>query len=432
MVARLGRARSAARSVGGAVTAPVGQAPFDQPPLEPARLGIAVLGATGSVGESVARVVRAHPERLRVVSLAARGSDPDKLLACIGELRPLLVGVADPEAAREVARRAPEGTEVVAGEAGVVAAATHPEARRVVAAMVGAAGLRPAWAALDAGKDLALANKECLVVAGRLLMARAAARGVAVLPVDSEHAALQQALRGGRPEEVSRLVLTASGGPFWRRDRSTFDDITPAEALAHPTWKMGAKITVDSATLMNKGLELIEASHLFGVEPERIEVVVHPQSLVHSLVEFRDGTWLAQLSVNSMVFPVQHALSWPERWDNDFPGDDFPRLDLAALGRLEFHPVDRDRFPTVQLARAALAAGDSATAVLNGANEVAVAAFLRGAAPFPAIAATVAEVLAAHSPSAVGSLDEALGWDEWGRAQAAARLGGGAATRGVG
>jgi 1-deoxy-D-xylulose-5-phosphate reductoisomerase len=361
------------------------------------------------------------------VALAARGSDPDKLLACVAALRPRLVGVADAGAAREVARRAPAGVEVVAGEEGVTAAATHPEARRVVAAMVGAAGLRPAWAALEAGKDLALANKECLVVAGRLLMARAAERGVAVLPVDSEHAALHQALRGGRSEEVSRLVLTASGGPFWRRDAATFDRITPEEALDHPTWKMGAKISVDSATLMNKGLELIEASHLFGVEAARIEVVVHPQSLVHSLVEFRDGTWLAQLSVNSMVFPVQHALSWPERW-----GNDFPRLEPSELGRLEFHPVDAGRFPTVELARAALAAGDSATAVLNGANETAVAAFLRGAAPFPAIAATVAEVLAAHAPAAVASLDEALAWDEWGRVRAGERLGLRPATRGVG
>jgi 1-deoxy-D-xylulose-5-phosphate reductoisomerase len=376
-------------------------------------LGVALLGATGSVGDSVARVVRAHPDRLRVVALAARGSDPDKLLLRIAELRPRLVGVAEPAAAREVARHAPAGVEVVPGEEGVVAAATHPEAGRVVAAMVGAAGLRPAWAALEAGKDLALANKECLVVAGRLMMARAAERGVAVLPVDSEHAALHQALRGGRREEVSRLVLTASGGPFWRRDAASFERITPDEALAHPTWKMGAKITIDSATLMNKGLELIEASHLFGVDPARIEVVVHPQSLVHSLVEFRDGTWLAQLSFNDMVFPVQHALSWPERW-----GNDFPRLAPAELGRLEFHPVDGARFPTVDLARAALAVGDSAPAVLNGANEVAVAAFLRGAAPFPAIAATVAEVLAGHAAAAVGGIDEALAWDDWGRSRA--------------
>jgi 1-deoxy-D-xylulose-5-phosphate reductoisomerase len=212
---------------------------------------------------------------------------------------------------------------------------------------------------------------------------------------------------------VSRLVLTASGGPFWRRERGTFDAITPAEALSHPTWKMGAKISVDSATLMNKGLELIEACHLFAVPPDRVEVVVHPQSLVHSLVEFRDGSWLAQLSVNDMVFPVQYALSWPERW-----GNDFPRLQPDELGRLDFHPVDDDKFPTVELARAALAAGDSATAVLNGANEVAVGAFLRGAAPFPAIAATVAETLAGHAATPLYELDEALAWDRWGRARA--------------
>jgi 1-deoxy-D-xylulose-5-phosphate reductoisomerase len=380
-------------------------------------LGIAVLGSTGSVGSSVLRVVRQHPERLRVVALGAFGSSPDQLVRQAEELRPRLVGVADPAAAREVARRVPAGVEVVAGEEGLAAVACHPEARRVVAAMVGAAGLRPAWAAVEAGKDLALANKECLVVAGRLLMELARRRGVALLPVDSEHAALHQALRGGREGEVERLVLTASGGPFWRRDGATFDAITPAEALRHPTWKMGAKITVDSATLMNKGLELVEASHLFGVAPERVDVVVHPQSIVHSLVEFTDGTWLAQLSANDMVFPVQYALAWPERWRNDFP-----RLTPSELGRLEFHPVDTAKFPTVGLARDALLAGDSAPAVLNGANEVAVGAFLRGEAGFPAIAATVASVLEEHAAVAVASLDDALAWDAWGRARAAERL----------
>ena len=386
-------------------------------PGDRAVTGIALLGSTGSVGASVLRVVRQHPDRLRVVALAAFGSDPDKLVRQAEELRPRVLGVADPAAAREVARRAPAGVEVIGGEEGLLAVARHPDAQRVVAAMVGAAGLRPAWAAVEAGKDLALANKECLVVAGRLLMELAARRQVAILPVDSEHAALHQALRGGAAEEVARLVLTASGGPFWRRDAATFAAITPAEALAHPTWKMGAKITVDSATLMNKGLELIEASHLFGVAPHQVEVVVHPQSLVHSLVEFRDGSWLAQLSANDMVFPVQYALAYPERWSNDFP-----RLDPADLGRLEFHPVDAAKFPTVELARAALAAGDSAPAVLNGANEVAVGAFLSGAAGFPAIAATVAAVLEEHAPSAMGSLDEALAWDGWGRARAAELL----------
>lgn len=381
-------------------------------------LGLSVLGATGSVGSSVLRVVREHPERLHVVALAAYGSDPQKLLLQVEELRPRLVGVMDEAAAREVARQAPAGVEVVAGEEGLRAAATHPDARRVVAAMVGAAGLRPAWAAVDAGKDVALANKECLVVAGGLLTALAKERGAHLLPVDSEHAALHQALRGGAAGEVARLVLTASGGPFWRREAATFASIAPAEALAHPTWKMGAKITVDSATMMNKGLELVEASHLFAVPPERIEVVVHPQSLVHSLVEFCDGTWLAQLSVNDMVFPVQYALSWPERW-----GNRFPRLMPSELGRLEFHPVDEAKFPTVALARRALAAGASATAVMNGANETAVAAFLAGRASFPSIAATVAAVLDEHRAQAVVSLDEALAWDDWGRRRAAELLG---------
>jgi 1-deoxy-D-xylulose-5-phosphate reductoisomerase len=380
-------------------------------------VGVAVLGATGSVGSSVLRVVREHPERLRVVALAAYGSDPEKLLGQVEQLRPALVGVVDRSAAREVARRAPPGVEVVAGEEGLCAVATHPEAERVVAAMVGAAGLKPAWAAVDAGKDLALANKECLVVAGRLLVALAARRGVRLLPVDSEHAALHQALRGARQEEVARLVLTASGGPFWGRDAATFESITPEEALAHPTWKMGAKITVDSATLMNKGLELIEASHLFGVPPAAIEVVVHPQSLVHSLVEFRDGTWLAQMSPNDMAFPVQYALAWPERWANSFR-----RLSPGELGRLDFFPVDEEKFPTVALARRALAAGDSALAALNGANEAAVGAFLAGRTTFPAIARTVRAVLDEHPPRPVASLDEALGWDDWGRRRAAELL----------
>ncbi|HXT22681.1 MAG TPA: 1-deoxy-D-xylulose-5-phosphate reductoisomerase [Thermoanaerobaculia bacterium] len=374
---------------------------------------IAVLGATGSVGSSVMRVVREHPDKLRVVALAAYGRDPAKLLAQVEELRPRLVGVVDEAAAREVARQVPAGVEVVPGEEGLLAVATHPEAQRVVAAMVGAAGLRPAWAAVDAGKDLALANKECLVVAGGLLTALAARRGVQLLPVDSEHAALHQALRGGSAEEVARLVLTASGGPFWQRDGATFATIAPAEALAHPTWKMGAKITVDSATLMNKGLELIEAHYLFAVHPDRIEVVVHPQSLVHSLVEFCDGSWLAQLSVNDMVFPVQYALSYPERW-----GNDFPRLSPAELGRLDFHAVDEAKFPTVGLARRALLAGDSAPAVLNGANEAAVETFLAGRAGFPSIAATVAAVLDEHAAQPVANLDDALAWDDWGRRRA--------------
>lgn len=377
-------------------------------------LGLALLGATGSVGRSVLRVIRQHPERLRVVALAAYGRDPDALVALARELRPRLLAVADPQAAGKIEGRLPPGVELALGEEGVCAAACHPDAQRVVAAMVGAAGLAPAYRALDAGKDLALANKEALVVAGALLMSLARRRGALVLPVDSEHAALHQALRCGSAEEVERLVLTASGGPFWRREAASFEGIQPAEALAHPTWKMGEKITVDSATLMNKGLELIEASHLFAVPPERIEVVIHPQSIIHSLVEFRDGSWMAQMSLNDMVFPVQYALSYPERWANEFP-----RLDPGGLGALELHPLEGDKFPTVALARQALAAGESAPAVLNAANEIAVEAFLRRRAPFTAIAATVAKVLEEHSPVPLGSLEDALEWDRWGRRRAA-------------
>jgi 1-deoxy-D-xylulose-5-phosphate reductoisomerase len=272
-------------------------------------------------------------------------------------------------------------------------------------------------AALSAGKGVALANKESMVVAGRLLTGIAAATGAALLPIDSEHAALHQALRAGRPEEVERLVLTASGGPFLRRDRATFDSIRPAEALKHPTWSMGAKITVDSATLVNKGLELIEAHWLFGVPAERIEVVVHPQSIVHSLVEWRDGSWIAQLGPNDMIFPIQYALAYPDRWANRFA-----RLEPSRLGSLDFLPLDRAAFPAVDLARAALAAGDSAPAVFNAANEVAVHAFLDGRLGFPRIVGTVEAVLERHRPEPVASLDEALGWDAWGRAEAAAEL----------
>ncbi len=353
-------------------------------------LSLALLGSTGSIGRSTLEVVRHHPERLRVATLAAAGSKLDALEAQARELRPELIAVHDPEAARALSRRLPD-FEVVSGPEGVKAAASHPSVDRVVAAMVGAAGLEPAYAALDAGKDLALANKEALVVAGPVLQRLARKRGVEIVPIDSEHVALHQALRCGDPSEVRRLVLTASGGPFRERERASWDDITPREALAHPTWSMGRKISIDSATLMNKGLELIEACHLFDVPPESIGVVVHRQSQVHSLVEYADGSWIAQLSVNDMIFSVQYALSFPERWANEFP-----RLDLGAMGRLDFEPLDEDRFRSVGLARQAAAAGGSAPAVLNAANEVAVYAFLAEKIRFPQIVETVEAVLDAH------------------------------------
>jgi len=374
-------------------------------------LSLALLGSTGSIGHSTLEVVRHHPERLSISTLAARGSDVDALVAQAREFEPALIAVHDEEAARELATRLP-GVEVVSGSEGVLAAAAHPDVDRVVAAMVGAAGLAPAWAALDAGKDLALANKEALVVAGPLLQGLARRRGVEIVPIDSEHVALHQALRCGEPAEVRRLVLTASGGPF-RQRRGDWAEITPAEALAHPTWSMGRKISIDSATLMNKGLELIEAHHLFDVAPDEIDVVVHPQSQVHSFVEYVDGSWIAQLSVNDMIFSVQYALSFPDRW-----GNEFPRLDPAAMGSLDFEALDGERFPSVGLARQAVAAGGSAPAVFNAVNEVAVYAFLDEAIPFPSIVDTVTRVLDDHQVGAVESLEDALNWDAWGRRRA--------------
>ena len=371
---------------------------------------LALLGATGSIGASTVEVVRHHPDRLSIATLGALGRNPEELLALAREFRPLLLAVVDPAVARDLRPALPPGVELASGPEALLAAATHPAVDKVVAAIVGAAGLPPVAAALGAGKSVALANKESLVVAGSLLTDLARRTGAEIVPIDSEHVALHQALRCGTREEVRRLVLTASGGPFLDRDPTTFATIRPEEALRHPTWSMGAKISVDSSTLINKGLELIEASHLFGIAPEAIDVVIHPRSLVHSLVEFRDGSWLAQLSVNDMIFPIQYALAYPERWANEFP-----RLDLAELGTLEFLPLDNRRFPAVELARAALAAGESAPAVLNAANEVAVHAFLDGEIGYPDILAVIEEVLAAHHAEALADLDAALEWDRWGR-----------------
>ncbi len=304
----------------------------------------------------------------------------------------------------------------------MVAVATHPEARVVVASAVGAVGLVPTYRALEAGKDVALANKETLVMAGALMMAESRARGGRVLPIDSEHCALHQCLDGRQPEEVRRLVLTASGGPFRNRPRDTFDRVTREEALNHPTWSMGRKITIDSATLMNKGLEVIEAHWLFGVEDARIDVLIHPQSIVHSMVEFVDGTVLAQLGVTDMRMPIQYALSHPERWPSPLPG-----LDFTRAMRLDFDIPDHGRFPCLGLAYRALQAGGSLPAVLNAANEEAVAAFLEDRISFNAIPETIAEVMDAHPATTVRDLEDVLEADALGpgpRQRNAARAGG--------
>ena len=371
---------------------------------------IALLGSTGSIGESTLQVILHHPDRLCVEALAAHGSKLDRLEEQVREFRPSLVAVHDPQKAAELQVRVGATAKVVSGEAGLVEVARLEGVDLVVAAVVGAAGLPATYAALEAGKDVALANKESLVVAGKLLKEVARASGAQLLPIDSEHVALHQSLRSGHSSEVHRLMLTASGGPFRTRDFATWDEIKPEEALRHPTWQMGAKISIDSATLMNKGLELIEAHHLFDVPPDRIEVVVHPQSIVHALVEYRDGSWLAQMSVNDMIFPIQYALAYPDRWENEFE-----RLEPHQLGRLEFEPVDSNHFPSVDLARSTLSMGDSAPAVLNAANEVAVGAFLEGKIPFPTIVSSAEKVLESHDPGPIASLEDALQYDAWGR-----------------
>lgn len=372
------------------------------------RQRLAILGSTGSIGRSALEVVRHHADRLVVTALAAYGHDLEQLEAQAREFRPRLVAVVDGAAADELRARLGGVTEVDAGEGALERAAAHAEVDRVVAAIVGAAGLRPVHAALAAGKDVALANKESFVVAGALLRAVARRSGAAIVPIDSEHAALHQALRCGESREVRRLVLTASGGPFLDRDPSSWGEIEPAEAVDHPKWEMGPKISVDSATLMNKGLELIEACRLFDLPGERIEIVIHPQSIVHSMVEYCDGSWIAQLAVNDMVLPIQYALAYPERWSNRFP-----RLEPAELGTLEFRPVPAHLRRAVELARGALAAGGSACAVLNAANEAAVNAFLDGRIGFPRILDVVGEVVAAHRPEEIDSLEQALEWDSW-------------------
>ena len=375
--------------------------------------GLSILGCTGSIGTNVLRVVEAFPDRFSVVGLSA-GRNVEVLAAQVARHRPRVVSVATAEAAEALARLVDlSGTRLGVGEEGAVAVSTHEAARTVVASAVGAVGLVPTYRALEAGKDVALANKETLVVAGELVVGLCRAHGGRLLPIDSEHCALHQCLDGRRTEDVRRLLLTASGGPFRKRPRETFSSITPAEALAHPTWSMGRKITIDSATLMNKGLEVIEARWLFGVPAGRIEVLVHPQSVIHSMAEFVDGTVLAQLSVTDMRLPIQYALSWPERWPTPLPV-----LDFAATLRLDFEPPESEAFPCLGLAYRALEAGGTMPAVLNAANEVAVEAFLDGRLPFTGVPETIAAAMAAHRVRPAAALGDVLEADAWARRRA--------------
>jgi 1-deoxy-D-xylulose-5-phosphate reductoisomerase len=375
---------------------------------------VAILGSTGSIGRSALSVVDAHPGRLRVVALAG-GENAAGLADQVRKYRPSIVAVATQAALDELKRRLgpASGLRMVAGAEGLHAVATAPGASLVLCASAGTAGLEAVLAAIGAGKTIALANKEVLVMAGALMVEAAREHRVRLLPVDSEHNAIHQCLHGRSADEVRRLILTASGGPFRALDRSALERVTPEDALRHPTWQMGRKITIDSATLMNKGLEVIEAHWLFGVAGSRIEVVIHPQSIVHSLVELRDGSIIAQLGVTDMRLPIQYAFAYPDRWDGMLAP-----LDVAALRTLEFEPPDDGRFPCLRLAYAALERGGAWPVVLNAANEIAVEAFLAGRVGFAAIPQTIEKALAAadRSTSVPRSLADVRAADSWARA----------------
>ena len=376
------------------------------------RKRVVILGATGSIGQSALKVARDIPERMEIVGLAAN-SNAQKLAEAANEIRPESVCLVD-ETKIDMLRKALNyEPRIFAGEEGLREIACLTNAEMVLVAVVGTGGLRPALAAIEAGKDLAVASKEILVMAGEIVMREARENGVHVLPVDSEHNAIFQCL-DGRSSEVRRIILTASGGPFRETPAKEFDDLTLERALKHPTWNMGPKITIDSATLFNKGLEMIEAHWLFGVEMKHVEVVIHPQSIVHSMVEFADGSTLAQLSYSDMCFPIQYAVTWPERVANTLPP-----LDFGKLRTLQFESPRYDDFPALNLARRAGETGGTLPAVMNASNEMAVAAFLDQQVRFPDIWRIVEEVMNRHTSVAHPDLDAILHADQWARAEAA-------------
>jgi len=377
---------------------------------------LAILGSTGSIGVQALDVISRFPDRFEVVALSA-GRNVARLAEQVARFRPRLVAVADDAAARDLRALVPAGVEVVPGDGGAVAAASHPDVEFVLAAISGGAGLRSTAAAIEAGKAIGLANKESLVLAGELLVRRAVERGATILPVDSEHSAIHQSLVGHNRAEVRRLLLTASGGPLREVPAAELRDVSPARALRHPNWSMGDKITIDSATLMNKGLEVIEARWLFDVEPRRIDIVVHPESIVHSMVEYIDGSMVAQLGVSDMRGPISYALGYPGRLALELAP-----LDLARIGRLTFEPPDAGRFPAFTLAYRALERGGTAPAVLSGADEAAVAAFLAGRCRFTDIAELCAAALEAHMVEPLRSVEQALQASEWGRREAERRV----------
>jgi 1-deoxy-D-xylulose-5-phosphate reductoisomerase len=378
--------------------------------MPPQAKRIAVFGSTGSIGQSTLEVIEASGGRLKAVALSAHSRLPE-LLAQAREHKPKWVIATDAKAAAAFDWKGlPKGSELLKGPEALAQVAGEAEVNVVLAAIVGSAGLESTWAALESKKTVALANKETLVMAGELITELARKSGGQLLPVDSEHSALFQALKSGRPSEVARLVLTASGGPFKHLTPAELQQVTVAEALEHPTWSMGPKITIDSATMMNKALEIIEARWLFGVDGERITVVIHPQSIVHSLVEFVDGSVMAQMSPPDMRLPIQYALYYPER-----VGGVADRFDWRQAMRLEFEPPDRERFPAIALGEECAKSGGTSGAVLNAANEAAVQAFLEGDLHFTEIVPACRSVLSAHNFEPNPSLDRLFQLDRWAR-----------------
>ena len=375
---------------------------------------VVLLGSTGSIGTSTCKVAEDLPDDIRLVGLAA-GRNVTLLREQVKQFAPAAISINCPDAAKELSNEFNNKPEVHFGDEGLLKLATLPEADIVLIAIVGTAGLQPALAAIRAGKDIAVASKEILVMAGEIVMAEARKHGVKVLAVDSEHSAIFQCLEDKPPESVRQIWLTASGGPFREKPAAEFADITVEQALKHPSWEMGRKITIDSATLFNKGLEMIEARWLFDIEMPRVRVVVHPQSVIHSMVEFIDGSMLAQLSTPDMCLPIQYALTYPAR-----AASDRVQTNLAEIGRLDFEEPDPDRFPALNLTRRAGEVGGTLPAVLNAANEIAVDAFCAGEISFTEITSTVSRTMDAHDWVAEPTLDEILSADQWAREAALA------------
>jgi 1-deoxy-D-xylulose-5-phosphate reductoisomerase len=372
---------------------------------------LAILGSTGSIGRNALHVVDSNPTRLRVVALAA-GDNATLLGEQAQRYQPAIVAMATEDAVDRLRQTWSVGVppRIEVGGHGLIAVATHPAVDLVICASSGTAALEAVVAAIDAGKTIALANKEVLVMAGALVMDAARRRGVAILPIDSEHNAIHQCLHGRVASEIRRVILTASGGPFRDFSLDALERVTPEAALRHPTWQMGRKITIDSATMMNKGLEIIEARWLFGVDPENIHVVIHPQSVVHSMVELTDGSVIAQLGVTDMRLPIQYACSYPDRWESTLPS-----LDLVRFGSLEFRPPDPERFPCLRLAYQAARSDGTLAIALNAANEVAVDAFLGGRLSFTAIPRVIEQTMDAHEEQPVATVEIVRCADAWAR-----------------